>query len=66
MLEISTNQGRFVLVNETSGNICYVSSYPDRIAASRSTCYKHMKLMLLKFPEQKYRIYKLVRLGGKQ
>jgi len=61
---VNINQGLFVLVNETTGKVCYTSSYSGRMIVPRSTCYRLRRRMSQKFPECKYKVYKLVRLGG--
>lgn len=62
-MDINVNGGKFVLINETSGNVCCVNSYYGRYSASRSTCYKYKQEMSRKFPKCKYAVYVLVRLG---
>ncbi len=53
---------RFMLINKTTGNVCYLFAY--QWLGSRSTCYKYRKIMALEFPDCQYVIYKLVEIGG--
>ena len=63
MVELSINDGRFVLINETSGNVCFLNAYNGRMVASRSTCYRIRREMSHKFPKCVYAVYELMRLG---
>lgn len=61
---MNINRGKFVLVNETSGNVCSVSIRRGRYVASRSTCYRVRQTLSREFPECVYAVYELVRRGG--
>lgn len=61
---MNINRGRFVLVNETSGNVCCVDSYRARYNASESVCQRVKRELSRKFPVCTYAVYRLVRLNG--
>lgn len=63
MTELSVNRGRFVVVNEVSGKLCFVDSHNGRMIASRSTCYRVKLELSRRFPKCVYCVYRLGRLG---
>jgi len=61
-MDLNVNNGRFVLINESSGNACCLSRYRGCYNASRSTCYRVRRELSRNFPEEVYVVYRLVRL----
>jgi len=66
---MNISMGKFVVVNETSGNVCSLnnfgrrSSNRGRMIAPRSTCYRVKREFSRRFPFEVYAVYELVRLG---